>query len=64
MMGEGKTCKCMHHNMVPLLVVLFGVLFLLNAFMLVSNYITAIVWPILVIAAGGTKMGMCKCCAK
>jgi len=48
----------------PGLVVLFGALFLLGSFDIVSAGTVNMVWPILVILAGGMKMmeGKCKCC--
>lgn len=63
-MMQGKTCTCMHHKIVPILVVLFGLLFLLGAFGTVSARTVEVGWPILVILAGLMKMSerMCKCC--
>ena len=60
----GQKCGCPHHKIIPALVVLFGLLFLLQAVNVVSTETVAIVWPIIVMAAGLNKMasGMCKCC--
>jgi len=59
-------CKCGHHKVFPVLVVLFGLLFLLEAIGVVTSGFVMILWPILVIAGGlmklGSKSGMCKCC--
>lgn len=62
-MTENK-CGCPHHKIIPALVVLFGLMFLLQAVNVVSSETTAIVWPIIVIAVGLMKMakGMCTCC--
>ena len=61
--SEGK-CACPCHRMIGVLVVLFGLTFLLGAFQVLSSNTVAIVWPILVILAGLKTIfrGMCKCC--
>jgi len=61
---RANTCKCPHHKMIPLLVVLFALLFLLKALGTFSEYTVSIVWPILLGAAGLMKMFeyKCKCC--
>jgi len=60
----GSRCNCMHHKMVPILVVVFGFLFLGQYYGWFMADTVAMVWPVLVILAGLTKMfkGMCKCC--
>jgi hypothetical protein len=60
---NGK-CNCNHHKVIPLLIALFGLLFLLRALDVFGQHTTDVIWPILVIAAGLTKMfsGMCRCC--
>ena len=57
-------CGCMHHKMMPGLVVLFGVLFLGGTLGWWGMNVVNVGWPILVIAAGLMKMmeGKCKCC--
>lgn len=66
MSGGGATnvCRCVHHKTIPILIVVFGVLFLLGALEVISVRIVSIVWPLLVIAGGLQKMmqGKCKCC--
>ena len=65
MMGMGSNkCPCPHHKVVPLMVLLFGVAFLLQALNVMSMSTVAIIWPILVIIAGGTKLfsNKCTCC--
>jgi len=62
--GAGKKCKCPHHKVAPIAIGLIGVVFLLEAFSIISPEITAIVWPILLIIAAGTKAfgRRCSCC--
>lgn len=61
--GSGG-CKCMHHKAPSILVVLFGLLFLLKALGYVSMATVDIAWPILVLLLGLMKLtsGKCKCC--
>jgi len=61
---EGKKCNCRHHKVIPLLIVVFGVVFLLQAMGKLTPEYVSIVWPVLVIAGGGTKLfsGYCTCC--
>ena len=61
---EGKICKCPHHSMIPLLVVVFGLVFLLGQLNIFTPVAVNIMWPIVVIIAGLTKlMGKkCQCC--
>ena len=57
----GGDCKCKHHVVVPVAIMLIGVTFLLQALnILVDAHTAAIVWPVLLIVIGCTKM--CKCC--
>jgi len=62
--GGGKGCGCPHHKVMPVLVVLFGLLFLLGAYGVVGDRTVSVGWPLLVIVGGLMKMsgGMCKCC--
>jgi len=61
---DGKNCRCPHHSVMPLLVVLLGVVFLLQALGTVSIGFVNVAWPILVILAGFQKFfnRRCKCC--
>ena len=63
--GACAMCKCAHHKMTPVLVVLFALLFLLGNLGMVSMKTVDIGWPILVGLAGLMKLtgGMCKCCS-
>lgn len=62
--GMDGMCRCPHHKVKPVLVILFGVLFLLGSYGVVSEHTVEIGWPILVILAGLMKLfsGWCKCC--
>ena len=61
-----NTCKCPHHKVMPVLVILFGLTFLLGAWGTISKDTVNIVWPVLVMLAGVMKLGeqsrVCKCC--
>ena len=66
-MGLSKNvCKCHHHKAMPVLVIVFGLLFVAGNMTWVSWEFVNMVWPILVVIAGIKKlvmgMGMCKCC--
>jgi hypothetical protein len=63
-MGKGMKCGCPHHKVVPLMVVLFGLTFLLRAMGTITPETAGMIWPIVVIIAGGTKLfsNSCKCC--
>jgi len=65
-MGMKNTCTCKHHHVIPVLIVLFGLTFLLGNMGILTWAAVGMVWPILVIAGGIMKImnrsGMCKCC--
>ncbi len=65
-MGAKNICKCPHHKTIPVLVVLFGLNFLLANWGVINWDTANTIWPVLVILAGlmkiGEKSGMCKCC--
>lgn len=65
-MGGANKCRCAHHKVIPVLVVLLGLTFLLQALDVVDAKFVMIAWPILLIAGGlmklADKSGMCKCC--
>ncbi len=64
MQGMKNMCACPHHRVLPVLVILFGLTFLLQAWNVVTPAFAMTVWPILVIVAGFMKLtkNMCKCC--
>ena len=61
---KGSSCSCPHHKAVPILIVLFALVFLLGALNILSAQVVAIAWPIIVGLAGLAKLseGGCKCC--
>jgi hypothetical protein len=63
---QGQKCPCPHHKMVPIFLILIGLTFLLNTFMVIDSHVTAIIWPILVIAIGLQKIfeTRCSCCSR
>ena len=64
-MDNMNMCKCPHHKVMSVLVVLFGLTFLLGAWGTISSDAVNVICPILIIIAGLFKMtkGMCKCCS-
>jgi hypothetical protein len=61
--GTGKVCKCPHHKVVPILIVLIGLDFLLGATGTLTWSFVDITWPILLIIGGLVKMVGCSCCS-
>lgn len=61
---EGKTCSCGHHMFVPILVIAFGLVFLLGALDVLNAATVAILWPIVVLVGGAAMLfgKKCKCC--
>ncbi len=66
MQGGKNRCACPHHKVFPILIILLGLTFLLQAMGWLTNSTAMMVWPVIVIAAGVMKLadksGMCKCC--
>lgn len=65
-MGMGKNvCKCPHHSVMPILIVLFALVFLLGNLGVFSMGFVNIAWPIIVGAGGIMKMmsRKCTCCS-
>jgi len=62
----GGHCGCMHHKIVPILIVLLGLEFLLAQVSVLSWNFVDVTWPILVMIAGIVKLfgGSCKCCRR
>ena len=61
---NGKTCGCMHHKVLPILVILLGLDFLLASLGVLTWGFVNVTWPILVIIAGFMKLMSCSCCSK
>ena len=64
MMNQGGECECHHHKFLPLLVILFALVFLLGNTGVFSSQLVGVLWPILVGLAGILKLGesKCRCC--
>ncbi len=63
-MKGGETCRCSHHKVTPILVILFGLLFLGGNLEYIGMGFVGVVWPIMVIVVGGMKLmeKKCACC--
>lgn len=62
---ECSTCGCMCHKFTGILIILFGLTFLLGHLGVLSAYAVSIIWPILLILVGiivGFRKDLCKCC--
>ena len=61
---KSNMCPCPHHKMLWILITLFGLTFLLGNLNILTQAAVTMVWPLLVMAAGLTKMMeyKCKCC--
>ena len=62
--GNTNACGCSHHKMWAFLVIIFGLLFLGEAFGWWGSQLVMTGWPILVIVAGLLKLmeNKYKCC--
>ncbi len=62
-MNTAPACRCGHHKIFPVLIILLGLLFLLADFGVFTAGFTSVAWPILVIIGGVVKLksGNCKC---
>jgi len=61
---QGKTCKCSHHMIKPVLLLIFGIDFFLGAIGVLTNGFVQITWPIIIIIIAIMMMTgkNCKCC--
>ena len=61
-----NVCKCPHHKAFPILIILLGLVFLLQAINILTAGFVAWFWPLILILMGVVKLteksGMCKCC--
>ena len=57
-----KSCKCGHHKIKPLAVILFALSWLLATTGVFSWNTLNIIWPILLIVVMIPKLANCKCC--
>lgn len=62
-MNSAAHCRCVHHKIVPLLIVLFGASFLLGNLGYLDGALIRIAWPTLIILIGLVKLGSgsCRC---
>ena len=61
-MENGKACKCTHHKVIPTCIILIGLTFLLLQMNVLTVAAVGIIWPVLIIVIGVTKLAKCKCC--
>ncbi len=61
---KANVCKCPHHKIIPALAVLFGLDFLAGALGWLPDEAVIIIWPIIIIIGGLSKMVNCTCCAQ
>lgn len=56
-------CRCVHHKVVPILIILFGLSFLLGTLGYLDASFVRLAWPTLIILVGLVKLfsGSCKC---
>jgi len=62
-MNNAGACRCGHHKVVPVLVIVIGLIFLAGFYGILSPGAVAVGWPIVLIAIGAVKLGSgsCKC---
>lgn len=60
-----EKCSCVCHSAKGVLVILFGLTFLLGALGIISHSLVDVIWPVLVILGGIKIVGrkFCKCCS-
>jgi len=60
------SCSCPHHSMTAVFILLFGLLFLLEAFGVFDMVFVSYAWPILVILYGLNRLfrRKCNCCGR
>jgi len=61
-MEDKKMCKCTHHKIVPGCIALIGLVFLLGQMNVLTAGAVSLIWPIILIVIGVSKMMSCKCC--
>ncbi|MDB5237169.1 MAG: hypothetical protein JWL88_271 [Parcubacteria group bacterium] len=59
-------CRCMHHKIVPILIILFGLNFLLGTLGYLNITIARFGWPVIIMLIGLVQLfsGSCACCQK
>ncbi len=61
--NPASSCRCMHHKIAPILIILFGLTFLLATLGYLDPAIARLAWPSLIVLYGLVKFvsGGCKC---
>lgn len=62
-MNPAGHCTCPHHKFGAILIILFGLTFLLGTMGVLSGMFVSYAWPVLVILFGLARLmgGSCKC---
>jgi hypothetical protein len=62
-MNQAPHCGCPHHKTGAILIILFGLTFLLGMMNVLSPMFVGYTWPVLIIVFGLTRLmgGSCKC---
>jgi hypothetical protein len=65
-MNSTSACSCVHHKIWPILIIIFGAIFLFGNLGYLSAEIIRIAWPSTIILIGLVKLGSgsCKCYEK
>jgi hypothetical protein len=63
-MDSAKKCSCHHHKILPILLVVFGLSFILGDLHILSGAQVNLIWPSLFVIGGLAKMfsHRCGCC--
>ena len=63
---DGQKCKCPHHKMLPIFVIVFGLTYLLRNLGILTVPVADVILPVIIILIGAQWMmkGACKCCSK
>ncbi len=63
-MADKNTCDCKHHSIVPIVVIIFAAIFLLESLGIISESFVDVLWPLLVGVVGVTMLREkgCGCC--
>lgn len=62
-MNTAGPCRCSHHVIAPVLIILLGFVFLLQNLGIITTGLAAALWPAFLILIGLVKLvsGSCKC---
>ena len=64
-MQDMKSCRCPHHSMAAIFLVLIAITIFLGNFGVITEYTASLIWPVLVGLIGLQKAfgRRCKCCS-